>query len=203
MSWLDEEAPVRATPVIPRALPENAAERNEMVEAAWKGLRGKQQQYLQALRFHSFNQAATLRALELSGDSVNRGTIHRWTHEDADFKLVLNAMKAIAREEVVDPDQLLLQANHIAEQALAPKPILHKGEPTGFYEQNLDTALRATELTMKTQKMLGADQEDKVFGGRSIQLVVQVVQGDGTLKDVTPAGVVVDVGTPDWLTDES
>lgn len=203
MSWLDDEAPARVTPLIPKALPDDVATRNVLVETAWAGLRGKQQQYLQALRFHSFNKAATLRALEHSGDSVNRATIHRWTQEDEDFKLVLLAMKAVAREEVVDPDSLLLQANHIAEEALKPKPILHKGEATGFFEQNLGDALRATELVMKTQKMLGNDQEEKVFGGRSLTLVVQVVQPDGALKDVTPTGVVIDIAQPDWLTDES
>lgn len=214
MSWLDdetaeldwlgahEERSLVPRVVSPIAVPAEAGERNALLEKAWQGLRGKQQTYLDALRRHGFNKAATLRALEITGDAPHRLTVYKWTNEDQDFMFVLKVMKSIARDEVVDPDKLLLRADDIAEQALTPKPILYKGEPTGYYENQPDVALRANEQLMKTQRMLGGEQEEKTFGGRSLTLVVQVVQSDGTLKDVTPSGVLVNVAQPDGLTGE-
>lgn len=207
VDWLGQPLPEKGTraqhetALVPRvtsrlAIPADVAERNALVEKAWEGLTNKQQVYLDALRRHQFNVRATMKALRKTGDAPNRATVYRWAQEDQDYMLVLKVAKAILREEIVDPDSLLLRANDIAEQALAPKPILYKGKKTGFFENHLDTALRANEQLMKTQKMLGNDDTQRQFA-EGPAFIIQVVQADGALVNVAPHGVTVDLPGPE------
>lgn len=204
MSWLDEEAAtdwlgteVTAVPLMlaKPLLPSDLAERNAMLEKAWNGLKGTQQGYLLALRQNHYSLPKTLRSMKKSGNAPDRVTVARWTAGNADFAFVLRVMKSVARDEVIDPDRLLLRADQIAEDALEPKPILYKGKRTGFYENQLDTALRANEQLMKTQKMLNNDEPAGRFA-EGPALIIQVVQPDGGLVNVLPKGVTIDLPEP-------
>lgn len=207
--WLEDQvssddgwlSATKETALVPRkvsdiAIPSELVERNALVEKAWAGLRNKQQVYLDALRRHNFDSRATMKALRKTGDAPNRATVHRWSCEDQDFMFILKVTKALVRDEVIDPDKLLLRANNIAEQALERKPILYKGRKTGFYENHLDTALRANEQLMKTQKMLGNDDTQRQFA-EGPALIIQVVQADGALVNVAPRGVTIDLPGPE------
>ena len=174
------------------------AARNVAVRAAWDKLTPRQKVFLQMWPSCRYNTSEVCRRLEGTADAVSRDTASHWDSQSEAFRFVKRVMRNVARESVVDPDKLLLRADEIAEKALEPTPILYQGQPTGFYEHDLKTALSANEQLMKTQKMLGgAEDEAKVFGGRSIVFQVQVVQSDGTLRDAKPTGVVIDMPVPD------
>jgi len=202
--WLDDEPEKKkkaeALPVLvpkgvsPVEIPADSEKRNAKVRRVWNKLSRNQQTFLDSLRKHNFNVSATARALANTSQAIHRVTANRWAREDEDYAFVLKVMKAIARDEVIDRDRLLLRADEIAEKALEPVPILYQGQPTGFFEHDLRTALSANEQLMKTQKMLGNDQEQQFQQGPA--LIIQVVQPRGEVIDVTP-GVKVDLPVPD------
>lgn len=162
---------------------------------AYRALKPRQREYLQALQQYKWQVPRALQALNNTGVSIDRGAPARWERTDDVFAFVYNALKARARQKAVDKDKLILDAEMIRQDALKKKPILFKGKATGFYENKPDTALRATELLMKTQKMLGNDQEDAVKG-TGPPLVIQIVQAEtNKVIDVTH-GVVIDLPVP-------
>lgn len=197
-SWLEsaEKEPAPISPWMSSAmeLPENEKERYALVEKAWNQLKYKQQLYLMTLRRHRFSQSDALKSLQKTRDAPDRHTVARWARNDENYAFVLKAMKIVARNEIVDPDLLLLRTNEIAEKALERTPILYMGQPTGFYEHDLRTALSATETLMKTQKMINPDEQRSAIVGPG--LVIQIVQSDGGLRDVTP-GVTIDLPAPE------
>lgn len=197
--WLNTEEPGKDLAPWSRdaaALPAVADERNAVVQAAWDKLTARQRIFLNSLRMNRFNFSETCRKLKATGEGIPRNTAMRWKERDADFAFVLKAMKVIARDEVVDPDRLLLRANEIAEKALERVPILYQGAPTGFYEHDLKTALSANEQLMKTQKMLGSDDKNHNGFREGPAMMIQVVV-NGVAQDVAPRGVTIDLPVPD------
>ena len=196
--WLSTESPTKFVAPWSReaiSLPAVAEDRNAAVQKAWDLLTPRQRVFLGSLRMNHFNVAETCRKLALTSDAAPRSTVRNWIARDADFQFVLKAMKAIARDEVIDPDRLLLRADEIAEKALERVPILYQGSPTGFYEHDLKTALSANEQLMKTQKMLSSEEQKGGFR-EGPPLLIQVVIGD-QVQDVARAGVVIDMPVPD------
>lgn len=176
-------------------LPVDEKKQSDLLMECWNGLGQQKQVYLKLLRENNFNVRKTVRLLAGTPDSVSRAAARNWTH-DADFAFVLKVMTTTEVGDVVKKERLLLRANEIAEEALEPRPILHKGRATGYYETKPDIALRANEQLMKTQKMLGND--DAPTGGYSgPALIIQVVQRDGSVIDMSPRGVTVDLPAPD------
>lgn len=155
----------------------------------------RQKLYLRALVQYEFNSALAIKAMRATGDRLDRSTVERWLRTNEVFIRTYHAIKADARAQVVDKDKLIMNAEAIRVLALKPKPILFKGQDTGFKEQNLDTALRANELLMKTQKMLGNDQETQTTG-TGPALIIQIVQGENKVVDVS-SGVTIDLPSPE------
>jgi hypothetical protein len=167
----------------------------DMFEKQLHLLDQRQRIFLALLRQNHFNIRKTTRLLEGTPDAVSRLTVRNWEAIPA-YALALKIATSLSTTAIVKKERLLLRADEIAEEALEPKAILHKGLPTGFYENQPDVALRANEQLMKTQKMLGND-DAPVGGIVGPALVIQVVQRDGAIIDVKPRGVTIDLPPPD------
>ncbi len=154
----------------------------------------RQQQFLRALVLTKWDVKHALYIMQKTGTVIAKTVPARWLRQDHNYADVYHAMKAEAAAMAVDKGKLILDAEKIRQEALRPKPILFKGAPTGYYENKPDTALRATELLMKTQKMLGNDQEQQTQGNGP-PLIIQIVQGEKVV-DVTN-GVTIDLPSPD------
>jgi len=172
-------------------LPDELGARNAVFKAHWETLTPRQQLFLQALNGSNFNVSRTLRKWRASGDNLHYKTVYNWQTEKPAFAFCRQVLMSIAREIVADPARMLLRLDEIAEGALVPKPILFKGLATGYKEQNFTAALKATELQMRHGRLLG-DEKETGFGGRNINLSVQVVMPGGELKDVVAKGVTID-----------
>jgi len=209
-SWLEPQeqwpiempAPEDELAFVPRGvsgtpIPTDSKERNEVVQKAWNALSARQQKFLVQLKACRFNVSDACRVQAKAGEPLHRATANRWADSDENYSFVLKVMRAIARDRVIDPDKLLMRADEIAEKALEPVPILFQGRPTGFFEHKLDTALKANEQLMKTQKMLGNDDDGRGRVTEGPALIIQVVQRDGGVIDVTPRGVTIDLPGPE------
>lgn len=182
------------------------SEEREAYTRAWNALTQRQQVFLRALQQTGFSTARARKVLNevihLDGSPATRkklrisdACVHRWARQDADYRLVLAALKSETVVQVSSRDDLLLRAHRAAEYAEDEQPILHQGQDTGFRERNVGDMLRANEQLMKATKVLGSD-DNRVQVAIGPALIVQVVQGDGSVKDVTPRGVVVDLPLP-------
>lgn len=88
-------------------------------------------------------------AFRRSGYRVNRTTLYRWRKQPKFIK-VLHLMQNYLFESLgIDKAKVMLDAEKIKENALTPRPILYKGEETGYDEIELGAALRALELQAK------------------------------------------------------
>lgn len=158
-------------------LPLEAKKQSAILMECWGRLTQQQQVYLKLLKQNGFNVRKTVRKMEGTPDAVSRTTVNfRWAVED-DFALVLKIITTTAVGDIVKKERLLLRAEEIAEEALEPKPILHKGLPTGFYENQPDTALRANEQLMKATGVLRDAQQ-------STRVTVRLVNLAGPEHDV-------------------
>lgn len=158
-------------------LPVDAKKQSQLLTECWNRLTQQQQVYLKLLKQNGFNVRKTVRKMEGTPDNVSRTTVNfRWAVED-DFAFVLKVMTTTAVGEVVKKERLLLRADEIAEEALEPKPILHKGLPTGYEENHPDTALRANEQLMKATGLLRDAQQ-------STRVTVRLVNLAGPEHDV-------------------
>lgn len=176
---------------------------------AWRTLTKRQRLFLLALqraRFKHFTAvAATNRVIASDPACEDRtklgvGTPSRWARDNEDYRLVLAALKADAMAQVTSREDLVLRAHRIAELAEEGEPVFGSdrdgdGQKIIGYEKKLDTALRANEQLMKATKVLGADAPVGL-GGTGPALVIQVIQRDGALVDVTPKGVTIDLPGP-------
>lgn len=172
---------VKSTDVVPMVkadieLPVDAKKQSELLMECWRRLSQQRQVYLKLLKQNNFNVRKTVRLLEGTPDSVSRSTVQGWAYDD-DFAFVLKVMTTTAVGDVVKKERLLLRADEIAEEALERKPILHKGLPTGFYENHPDTALRANEQLMKATGLLRDAQQ-------STRVTVRLVNLAGPEHDV-------------------
>lgn len=189
--WLDQPAEATDSPVAVRPnVPMIEAEQDAKLVASYAALSLQQQMLLQALQDNYFNFAKANAALPTK---IDRKTYWRWRNNDNEFAYAVMILKARA-VEAIDSHRPLLRIAEIAEDALEPKDVYFKGEPTGEQRPDYTAALRATELQMRHKKQLGnADEEKGGFGGRNITLAVQVIMPGGELKDVTRKGVTIDV----------
>lgn len=150
-------------------LPADPKRQSEQLVACWARLLPIQQLFLSLLKQNHLNVRKTVRAIEASGRRFSRSTERQWRTED-DYGFVLKTITAVSVGDVIKKERLLLRADEIAEEALEPKPILHKGLPTGFYENQPDTALRANEQLMKATGLLRDAQQSTRVTVRLVNL---------------------------------
>lgn len=172
-------------------VPTETDERNMLISQAWAELDEKQKVFIREAEARNFNITATVR--EMSPYGPSRMLVSRWKHQPA-FALIWKLRLHAHTVEALAKDGIVASAAHIRDQALKPKPILFQGSPTGFEEHNLGEALRANEQLAR----LGGHMknEETVIVNQGPGLVIQVMQKDGQVIDVTPRGVVIDLPHP-------
>lgn len=180
------------------------ADRREFARA-WRCLTLRQRAYLRALQRNGFRHQAALKIANNATAGTDERKISwytpaRWAREDHEYRKVLAAIKSDAVAHVITKDDLLLRAHNIAELAMDGEEVFGVDKDNGGYkvighEKKLDTALRANEQLMKATKVLGGEERGQ-NGTVGPALVIQVVQRDGALVDVTPKGVTIDLPRP-------
>lgn len=193
--WLDQPESTTDSPVAVRPnVPETIEARDAKLVASYAALTPKQQTLLQALQDHYFNFAKANASLKAISADVDKKTYWRWKTQNQDFAYALLALKAQA-VEALDNHRTILRVAEVAEDALTPRDVYFKGIPTGEQRPDYTAALKATELQMRHKKLLNeGEKETGGFGGRNINLTVQVVLPSGELRDIKRAeGVVIDV----------
>lgn len=181
-----EIADVKRTDVVPvvkadSELPTDPKKQSELLMDAWHRLEQRQQVFLKLLKQNNFNVRKTIRMLAGTVDSVARVTVNTSWYQQDDFAFVLKVMTNTAVGDVVKKERLLLRADEIAEESLEPTPILHKGLPTGFYENHKDVALRANEQLMKATGLLREGQQSTRVTVRLVNLAgpeADVIEGE-------------------------
>jgi hypothetical protein len=177
--------------VVTDVAPPAAEDRNRLIESIWQGLTSKQRRYLDELEKQNFNNRATLRKLGEVGPCTS--TVSNWKRQK-DFAFILKVRKTAQAMDALDKNNLVLHAAHIRDEALEPKPILHQGAPTGYTENEPDTALRANEQLARLGGHL--KQDDGPAHQQGPAFLIQVVQRDGGVIDVTPRNVTIDLPAP-------
>lgn len=98
-------------------------------------------------------------ASEMLNRRFERTTFYRW-RQNGSFKLamelaqraLLESHEAFTREGATHRNEQVYQA------AMEPKPVLYKGEPTGFFQRDLGHALTALD---QRNKMLGLYKDEQ------------------------------------------
>lgn len=203
--WLDE--PVPQLPV-PTELPVDPRARLALLEECWQRLTAKQRTFLTAFRENRLNARAAARALDMGG---GRCTSHTNWMRERDYSTVVRIWQGAAGAEALDKDRLLARQDDIVETLLTPKPVLHQGLPVFdprapgqakiLEEVEAGAAGRANEVLMKAAGLLKDKELDVNIGLVGPSMVIQVMQPDGELKDITPKGVEIALPQPeeDWL----
>ena len=189
--WLGELAPEQVREVVKAAVFDDATPREKGAKppaglpalegrlvAAMRALRPVQRAYLRAYIQAGCNRPAATRSINKRGISLPDGSvITRW-FQRPDFKLALDLMKKLYLDTAgLDPDSVLLKAGRIHDVAMTPQPILYMGEPTGFEEVDLSSAMRSVEFLGKVHKMTTGDEA----GTRVTLHVVNIA--DKTMRD--------------------
>lgn len=141
--WLDigEDEPVGGLPAVVE-IPSDLVARAQLVEACWSKLSVKQKAFLDALRDNRFNVRRTVE-LGIAGK-----TAHRNWMQTGEYATVLQVWQANAALGALNAERLLIRQDAIVEMLLEPKPILHQGVPTGYYEVEAGAAGRANEALL-------------------------------------------------------
>lgn len=180
-----------------------ATEKRAQFIAAWGQLTDHQRVWLNTWRESRFNNARTIRVLSGTIVPASKTTLHRWRTEPG-FEYVEKVLRTASVEEILSRDYLAARHEDIAETAMTPAPILHQGVATGHFEADLGVAAKANETLMKLGGHLKDKELDLTVGIVGPALMIQVVQPDNTVKDITPRGVTVELPAPaedeeDWL----
>lgn len=179
---------------------DSLARRGQFI-TAWQSLTEQQRVFLNMWRENRFNMRATLKVLRGTQFSSSKTTVYRWS-EDPAYELARTMLRAGSIEEILSRDNLVARQDDIVETLLTPKPILYQGEHTGFEEVDASAAARANETLLKVGGHLKDKDIDLNVGITGPEFVIQVVQPEGNIIDITPRGVPVELPeTPadgDW-----
>lgn len=205
-NWLDIDDDKPGLPAVVE-IPVDYAARVACLEDAWTRLTPNQKTFLSAWRDCRYNANAAGRRLGLSG-KTKPNTL--WM-QNPDYALVMRIWRANAGAKALDKDRLLVRQDDIVEMLLTPKPVLHQGLPVSdprrpgeiLEEVEAGAASKANETLMKAAGLLKDKELDLSVGIIGPSLVIQVVQPDQTVIDVTPRGVPIALPEPadegDWL----
>lgn len=184
--WLETDEKMEAPAAQPLAplKPKRKRRPAELVKAE-KALTPAQRYYVRCILESETLQRAN-RAFYDSGYKCDRVTLYRWRMHPKFIKALKLSQDYLFESLGLDKSKVMLDAEKLKQLALTPRPILHKGEYTGFDEIELGAALRALELQAKG---VGIGNEDKQrvvvaididFSGRRDDVGVTI---DGELAD--------------------
>lgn len=197
------DAEVPGLPVTIRGVDAAIATMNKRAQllAAWGSLTDGQRVFLNTWRECRFNAARVYRVLRGTIHAVSKATVNRWL-QIPEFDQVRELLRTASIEEILSRDYLAARQEDIVETLLTPKPVLHQGVATGHYEVEAGAAGKANETLLKLGGHLKDKDIDVNIGLVGPSLVIQVVQPDNTVIDVTPRGVPIALPEPeseDWL----
>lgn len=136
----------------------------------------------QRLAVHALVMSTTtgeaLKLLQSKGVAVDRTTLNRW-FRGADFRAAVKAAEEAVAVSITK-HSVLRKTETLLEEAMKPRPILHKGEDTGFKEIELGTATRLVELQGKAAGL---------FQDESAMKIAVLVDVDFSGRKDTPAAV--------------
>ena len=87
----------------------------------------------------------------------NDSTVSRWQNNEKYLTAMSLLRNHYAGLAGLDKDSVLIKVGQVIEDAMTPKPILHEGRPTGFFEYEGNTALRGLEFAGKVNRMIGGE----------------------------------------------
>lgn len=171
----DDISPRRTDTKPPAGMPAIEAK----LVVAMRALRPIQRTYLRAYISAGCNRPSATRALNARKIALpDPSVVTRW-FQRPDFQLALGLMKRVYLDSAgLDPESVMLKAGQVYETAMTPQPILYMGEPTGFEEVDLSSAMRSVEFLGKVHKMTSGDD-----GGARVTLHVVNI-ADKQLRDV-------------------
>lgn len=186
--WLGESVPALPIPI---ELPIDPAARVALAEQCWASLTDKQRTWLTAYRENRLNSRRT----ESKG-AGDRRTHYNWERTNRNYATVVRLWRGAVGSQALDKDRLLARQDDIVETLLTPKPILYQGDHTGFEEVEAAAASRANEVLMKSAGLLKDKDLDINVGIIGPSLQIQVVQSDGSVRELAQQGVAVDLEEP-------
>lgn len=184
---MGEDKPVATLPA-EVALPTSYADRLALLEECWVRLSANQKAFLTALRECRFNARKAERLCKIDR-RINM-------HPNADYATVLAIWRAQAGATALDKDRLLARQDDIVETLLTPKRVWYQGRPTGERVVAAASAGKANESLMRAAGLLKDKDVDINVGLVGPSLIIQVVQPDNTVIDVTPRGVEIALPEP-------
>ncbi len=131
----------------------------QKVDDAMDMLSEPERLYLDALMDSVTKMEARVKLLVGTGHEYDRATCWRW-EKTKDFQKALSLKRTLALEEAgITKNGILLKTQALLGKAMEPKPILYKGDPTGYYEYDPTTASKMIEMQGKHIKMWGTDDD--------------------------------------------
>lgn len=204
----DEGAPSDATtPALPGhalvAVEAAITERTKFL-AAWEMLSDKQKVFLNTWRECRFNANKAFRVLANTTYSTGKSTVNNWLAEPS-FEYVRERMRGASVAEILNRDNLAARQDDVVETLMEPKPVLHQGAPTGYFEVEAAAAGKANEVLLR----LGGHLKDKdvevnvgvVIGPPTLNIQVMPTPPSKTVKAETVAidAKFTEVPNDDWL----
>ena len=189
--WLEELAPAQVREIVTAAVFDDASKQDKDAKppvglpanearlvAAMKALRPIQRTYLRAYIAGGCNRSSATRALNARKMALpDSSVITRW-FQRPDFLRALDLMKKVYLDSAgLDPTSVMLKAGTVYDKAMTPQPVLYQGEPTGFEQVDLSSAMRSVEFLGKVHKMTSGDE-----GGTRVTLRVVNI-ADRQLRD--------------------
>ena len=174
--WLDEE--VVKTPAVRKRRRANKTKRPKSLVMAERSLTLPQRYYVRML-VESITIAEAERRMADAGFIFNRTTYWTWRKMPDFVEALAHTQDWQVRAHGINKPGLMLDAEKIKQFALENKPILYKGEATGFEEKELGTAIRALEFQGKGLGITDPDQRgvkvniDIDFSGRAAGVTIE------------------------------
>lgn len=142
--------------------------------AEWESLTEGQRVFLNTWRECRFNANKAMRVLTGTQYGISKGTVTNWLGNPA-FEHVRTILRSASVAEILNRDNLAARHDDIVETLLTPKPVLHQGTATGYFEVEAGAAGRANEVLMK----LGGHLKEKEV---EVNVGVAVHNGPPTLN---------------------
>src|SRR5208282_2854904 len=128
-------------PKLPVVVP---LENDEKFLRLWMHLDERKRTFLLTWQECNYSERAAAKKL-----NDNTQTYRRWANNCEAYRVCRKILRDTAMAEALDKGRLVIENKKIVGLALAKKPILYQGQPTGFFERDLGTALRGNEQLMR------------------------------------------------------
>lgn len=140
-------------------------------------LRPQQRTFIRALVQEAGDIPSALRVFNARHKTkLSHNQVSRWNY-NPDYKLSLQTAKNYFLDlHGIDPSSVLLRSMKVYSEAMDPKPVLHQGRATGYYERELGTAAR---IVSDQAKWAGLEKEDNNAGRVRVRIIRMSSRGQG------------------------